>query len=73
MSKIINDQEQLVKQLLSEKLQEKTRLTSTNYPDRVAFDCGCGENHKVNDPSLSIIKVLLLRFSALKISLVKSL
>jgi len=57
MAKIINDQKLLATQLLYENLQEKTRLTSTNYPDKVTFDCGCGENHKVNDPSLFIINI----------------
>lgn len=56
---IITDQGTLVAELLTANLQKKNPLTSTKYPDKVAFDCGCGERHKVNDPSNIIISVAL--------------
>lgn len=34
-------------------------MTSTNYPDMVAFDCGCGRSHRVNDPTLRVIAVAI--------------
>mgnify|MGYP001221920754 FL=1 len=54
---IITDQGLLVAELLLSDLQEKNPLTSTKYPDKVAFDCGCGESHKVNDPTNRIISI----------------
>ena len=59
MPEIIKDQGLLVAELLSENIQNKNRFTSTNYPDRVAFECGCGEIHKVNDPFLTIMGIAL--------------
>lgn len=56
---IIKDQGTLVAELLTTNLQKKNPLTSTNYPDKVAFDCGCGERHRVNDPSNIIISIAL--------------
>jgi len=59
MPEIIKDQGLLVAELLSENIQNKNRFTSTNYPDRVAFECGCGEIHRVNDPFLTIMGIAL--------------
>lgn len=33
------------------------KLTSTNYPDKVVFQCGCGIMHRVNDSSLKIFAI----------------
>jgi hypothetical protein len=33
------------------------KLTSTNYPDKVQYECGCGKIHKVNDKSLKIFAI----------------
>jgi hypothetical protein len=33
------------------------KLTSTNYPDKVDFQCGCGKIHRVNDGSLKIFAI----------------
>ena len=59
MPEIITDQGLLVAELLSEKIQNKNKLTSTKYPNKVAFDCGCGERHTVNDPTLIIMGIAL--------------
>lgn len=56
---IITDQGLLVAELLLTKLQKKTPLTSTNYPNKVTFSCGCGELHRVNDSSNKIISIAL--------------
>ena len=60
MPEIITDQGLLVAELLLENIQEKNKLTSTKYPNKVAFDCGCGEIHTVNDPSLIILHHLYI-------------
>ena len=60
MPEIITDQGLLVAELLSENIQEKNKLTSTKYPNKVAFECGCGLTHTVNDPSLIIMGIALL-------------
>ena len=60
MPEIITDQGLLVAELLLENIQEKNKLTSTKYPNKVAFDCGCGEIHTVNDPSLIIMGIAIL-------------
>ena len=57
MPEIITDQGLLVAELLIEPIQKKNPLTSTKYPNKVAFDCGCGQKHTVNDPLLNIIGV----------------
>ena len=59
MPEIITDKGLLVAELLSENIQEKNKLTSTKYPNKVAFECGCGKIHTVNDPSLFIIGIAL--------------
>ena len=59
MPEIITDQGLLVAELLLENIQEKNKLTSTKYPNKVAFDCGYGEIHTVNDPSLIIMGIAL--------------
>ena len=59
MPEIITDQGLLVAELLLENIQEKNKLTSTKYPNKVAFDCGCGEIHTDNDPSLIIMGIAL--------------
>ena len=59
MTEIITDQGVLVAELISENIQKKNKFTSTNYPDKVAFECGCGHKHAVNDPSLVILGIAL--------------
>lgn len=59
MPEIITDQGLLVAELLTENIQEKNKLTSTKYPNKVAFECGCGLTHTVNDPSLIIMGIAL--------------
>ena len=59
MPETITDQGLLVAELLSENIQKKNKLTSTKYPNKVVFKCGCGGIHTVNDPSLIIMGVAL--------------
>jgi len=56
--KVIKDEELLVTELQLTNFRPKNNLTSTNYPG-IAFDCGCGERHTVNDPTLRIISIAL--------------
>ena len=59
MMKKLKTVEEVLEEIAKIKLQPPNKLTSTKYPDKVAFDCGCGERHKVNDPSNIIISVAL--------------
>ena len=56
---VIKDEGLLVAELITTNFQERNRFTSTNYSSHVAFDCGCGERHTVNDPTLELILIAL--------------
>ena len=56
---VIKDEGLLVAELLTTKFMERTPLTSTKYSSKVAFDCGCGERHTVNDPTHKLISIAL--------------
>ena len=51
--------EEVLEEIAKIKLQSPNKLTSTKYPDKVVFECGCGKSHKVNDPSNRIFSVAL--------------
>ena len=51
--------EEVLEEIAKIKLQPPNKLTSTKYPDKVVFECGCGKSHKVNDPSNRIFSIAL--------------
>ena len=55
--KIIEDINEIILAISESNIRPKNSLTSTNYPDSVAFECGCGNFHSVNEPSLNIFGV----------------
>ena len=55
--KILKDIHEVIMSISESKLQPKNALTSTKYHDSVNFECGCGDIHRVNDPSLEIFAV----------------
>ena len=57
--KSLNNINEIIEVISESKLQPKNRLTSTNYPDAVVYECGCGDFHKVNDLSLVIFAVAM--------------
>ena len=56
---IIADEGLLVAELITTNFQKKNPLTSTKYNDKTAYDCGCNERHRVNDPTNKIIAIAL--------------
>ena len=56
---IIADEGLLVAELITTNFQKKNPLTSTKYNDKIAYDCGCNERHRVNDPTNKIIAIAL--------------
>ena len=48
---LLKNTDQVIKAISTSKLQSPNKLTSTSYNDKVIFECGCGEDHRVNDPS----------------------
>ena len=57
--KILKTKEEVILQFAESKLQAPNKLTSTNYNDKVMFDCGCGKVHRVNDPSNRVFATAL--------------
>ena len=49
--------EEVLEEIAKIKLQPPHKLTSTKYPDKVVFKCGCGKSHRVNDPSNRVFSV----------------
>jgi len=58
--KEITDKYELNAIIVKDKPGPINKLTSTNYPDKVKFECGCGETHRVNDSSLKIFAIALV-------------
>ena len=56
---VIKDEGLLVAELLTINFQKRNALTSTKYSSKVAFDCGCGERHTVNDSTHELIAIAL--------------
>ena len=59
MLKIIDNHELLLKKLMEQPIGKKTILTSTFYPNKVVYNCGCGSTHAVNNPNLKIVGTAL--------------
>ena len=59
MPKIIDNHELLLKKLMEQPIGKKTILTSTFYPNKVVYNCGCGSTHAVNNPNLKIVGTAL--------------
>ena len=57
--KILKTKEEVILQFAESKLQAPNKLTSTNYNDKVTFECGCGKVHRVNDPSNRVFATAL--------------
>ena len=57
--KILKDIHEVIMSISESKLQPKNSLTSTNYPDALVYECGCGDFHQVNDLSLEIFAVAM--------------
>ena len=57
--KILKTKDEVISQFAESKLQAPNKLTSTNYNDKVTFECGCGKVHRVNDPSNRVFATAL--------------
>ncbi len=57
--KTLNTVDDVVAALESSNLQPPNKLTSTNYPDKVIYECGCGEMHRVNSGSGTVFFVAM--------------
>ena len=51
--KLIKDLNELALEIVKTPMYS-ARNMSTKYNDNVKYDCGCGQNHLVNDPDLLI-------------------
>lgn len=57
--KILKTKDEVISKFAESKLQAPNKLTSTNYNDKVTFECGCGKVHRVNDPSNRVFATAL--------------
>jgi len=57
--KKLNDINEVITAISESKLQPKNPLTSTRYADSVIYECGCGDFHQVNDPTLVIFAIAM--------------
>tara|TARA_B100001989_G_C24291677_1_gene341311 strand:+ start:158 stop:475 length:318 start_codon:yes stop_codon:yes gene_type:complete len=56
--KVLRSVDEAVEEFSKLKIQPPNKLTSTNYPDGLVFECGCESGgHRVNDPTNTVIGI----------------